>query len=239
LEVRAIARSTAVATTVATSLCDTIGGMKVKKAKPKPKQTAKRAAPVATAAPTPKARASTRLSVNGKTVVITGTVPGMQRKEAEAKLVALGARCTGTVSKQTDYVFAMDDAGAKRGEAAALGIPILGEAVLFSLIGLPGKPRAPAAQVTAEAKAKVAERKAEPAVGFAGKTVVITGTLSMQRSDVAALLEGAGAKVVGSVSANTHFLITGAGVGASKLSKATALGVTLIDEPTMREMLEE
>jgi len=45
----------------------------------------------------PKARASTKLSVMGKTVVITGTVPGMQRKDAEAKLAGLGAKCTGSV----------------------------------------------------------------------------------------------------------------------------------------------
>ena len=74
---------------------------------------------------------------------------------------------------------------------------------------------------------------------LANKTVVITGTLSMERADIAAMLEEAGAKVTGSVSANTHYLITGAGVGASKLSKATALGVTIIDEATMNQMLED
>src|SRR5690606_25208025 len=111
---------------------------------------------------------------------------------------------------------------------------------LFSLIGLPGKPKAaPAAKkVTSEQKAKVADRKPDGADGFVGKTVVITGTLSKQRNEIAAILEAAGAKVTGSVSANTHYLITGAGVGANKLSKATALGVTIIDEPTMNQMLD-
>jgi NAD-dependent DNA ligase len=189
--------------------------------------------------PVPKERASTKLSVNGKTVVITGTVTGMQRSEAEAKLEGLGARCTSSVSKKTDYVFAMADAGSKKADAERLGIPVLTETVLFSLIGMPGKPKASAsrAPVTAEAKAKVDERRPDQSEGFAGKTVVITGTLSQGRSQIAAILEEAGAKVAGSVSANTHYLITGAGVGASKLSKATALGVTIIDEPTMNEML--
>jgi DNA ligase (NAD+) len=59
----------------------------------------------------------------------------------------------------------------------------------------------------------------------------------MGRSEIAALLEAAGANVTGSVSANTHYLITGAGVGASKLTKATALGVAIIDEAKMNEML--
>ena len=185
-------------------------------------------------------RASTKLSVNGKTVVLTGTVPGMQRKDVEAKLTGLGARCTSAVSKKTDYVFAMDDAGSKRAEAEKLGIPVLNETVLFALIGAPGaKPKEPKKPVTAEAKAKVAARKPKKgAAGFDGKIVVITGTLSKQRADIAAMLEEHGAKVTGSVSANTHYLITGAGVGASKLSKASALGVTIIDEATMNDMLE-
>ena len=183
-------------------------------------------------------RASTKLSVNGKTVVLTGTVPGMQRKDVEAKLTGLGARCTSAVSKKTDYVFAMDDAGSKRAEAEKLGIPVLNQTVLFALIGAPGaKPKEPKKPVTAEAKAKVAARKPTTG-GFDGKVVVITGTLSKERADIAAMLEEHGAKVTGSVSANTHYLITGAGVGASKLSKASALGVTIIDEAKMNEMLE-
>jgi NAD-dependent DNA ligase len=186
----------------------------------------------------PKARASTKLNVNGKTVVLTGTVTGMQRKDAEARLEALGARCTSSVSKKTDYVFAMEDAGSKKADAERLGVPVLSESVLFSLIGSPDAPREPKKPVTAEAKAKVADRKPEESEGFSGKTVVITGTLSRGRSEIAAMLEEAGAKVTGSVSANTHYLITGAGVGATKTNKATALGVTVIDEATMNEMLE-
>lgn len=202
---------------------------KPSKAKPKPT--------VPAAVPAPKARASTKLSVMGKTVVLTGTVTGMERKDVEAKLVGLGARCTSSVSKKTDYVFAMADAGSKKTEAEKLGIPVLGEAALFSLIGSPDKPKVPKKAVTSEAKEKVAERKPDLADGFEGKTVVITGTLSKQRSEIAAMLEAAGAKVTGSVSANTHYLVTGAGVGASKLTKATSLGVTIIDEPTMNQML--
>jgi len=183
------------------------------------------------------AKAKSKLDLNGKTVVLTGTVPGMQRKEAETKLQGLGARCTGSVSRNTDYVFAMADAGSKKAEATRLGIPVLDEDALFELIGKPVvKPKAPPKPVSAGAKAKVAARK--PAGGgFAGKTVVITGTLSRERAEIAELLEEAGAKVTGSVSANTHYLVTGAGVGAAKLSKAAALGVTVIDETQMNAML--
>lgn len=109
--------------------------------------------------------------------------------------------------------------------------------MLFSLIGAPGKPKAPKQPITRQAKVKVAERKPSLSSGFAGKTVVLTGTMSRQRSEIAAQLEQSGATVTGSVSANTHYLITGAGVGAAKTSKALALGVTVIDEATMHEML--
>jgi DNA ligase (NAD+) len=132
----------------------------------------------------------------------------------------------------------MDDAGAnKLADAERHGVTVLGEAALFSLIGKPDAPKTPPKPITREAKAKVAERKPDEGEGFSGKTCVITGTLSLERAEIAAMLEEAGAKVTGSVSANTHYLITGAGVGAAKTSKATALGVTVIDEATMREML--
>lgn len=206
-----------------------------KPTKSKSAKVVKAAAP----APVPKARASTKLSVTGKTIVLTGTVPGMERKDAEAKLAGLGAKCTSVVSKKTDYLFAMDDAGSKKADAERLGIPVLTSTVLFGLIGLPGKPKGPKKPITAEAKEKVAARKPISDAGFDGKTVVITGTLSQDRAAIASILEAAGASVTGSVSANTHYLVTGAGVGASKLSKATALGVTIIDEPTMNRMLAD
>jgi NAD-dependent DNA ligase len=181
-----------------------------------------------------------KLSVTGKTVVITGTVPGMERKDAEAKLKGLGAKVTSSVSKKTDLLFAMDDAGSKKADAERFGVLILGSTELFSQIGAPGlAARKPKAKITVEAKKKVKARAPKAAQGFHGVTVVITGTLSEGRSEIAARLEEAGAKVAGSVSANTQYLITGAGVGATKISKATALGVKVIDEATMNEMLEE
>ncbi len=205
------------------------------KTKPKTKKAAPAKKPAAVAKPKP--RTSTKLSVHGKSVVLTGTVPGIERAEVEARLEGLGARCTSAVSKKTDYVFAMDDAGSKVAEAERLGVTVLGEAALISLIGRPDAPKSPPKKIDPEAKAKVAERKPDVSEGFDGKTVVLTGTLSRERTEIAAILEAAGAKVTGSVSANTHYLITGAGVGAAKTSKASALGVTIIDEARMDEML--
>ncbi len=64
----------------------------------------------------------------GKTLVLTGTLQTMGRDEAKAKLQALGARVSGSVSKKTDAVIAGRDPGSKVSKAEALGIPILSEA---------------------------------------------------------------------------------------------------------------
>ena len=71
---------------------------------------------------------------------------------------------------------------------------------------------------------------------LAGKTFVITGTLSAPRDDFKKLIESKGGKVSGSVSANTHFLLSGEG-GGSKRDKAIALGVNVIDEAALQAML--
>jgi DNA ligase (NAD+) len=71
----------------------------------------------------------------------------------------------------------------------------------------------------------------------AGKTFVITGTLpSMSRDEARAMLLAAGAKVTGSVSAKTDYLLAGEKAG-SKLAKAEKLGVTVIDEDTMKQYI--
>ncbi|VTU33046.1 DNA ligase [Variovorax sp. PBS-H4] len=73
---------------------------------------------------------------------------------------------------------------------------------------------------------------------LAGKTFVITGTLpTLSRDEAKDKLESAGAKVAGSVSKKTDFLVAGAEAG-SKLDKATGLGVAVIDEARMLEILE-
>jgi DNA ligase (NAD+) len=73
----------------------------------------------------------------------------------------------------------------------------------------------------------------------AGRTFVITGTLpNMKRSAAKALLLEAGAKVSGSVSKKTDFLVAGAEAG-SKLTKAQALGVAVIDEAALLAMLDD
>lgn len=73
---------------------------------------------------------------------------------------------------------------------------------------------------------------------FAGKSVVITGTLSKGRKEVQADFEAAGAKAQGSVSAKTDILIVGENAG-SKLKKAEGLGVTVLTEAEAYALLSD
>jgi len=72
-----------------------------------------------------------------------------------------------------------------------------------------------------------------------GKTFVLTGTLpTLSREEAKELLEAAGAKVSGSVSRKTHYVVAGEEAG-SKLDKARELGVAVIDEAAMRALLDD
>ena len=74
---------------------------------------------------------------------------------------------------------------------------------------------------------------------LAGKTFVLTGTLpTMSRIDAKEKIEALGGEVAGSVSARTQYVVAGADAG-SKLDKATALGVTIIDQNQLLQLLTE
>jgi DNA ligase (NAD+) len=63
----------------------------------------------------------------GKTLVVTGTLPGFSRSEAEEAIRAAGGHAAGSVSARTDYLVAGDKAGSKLAKAEALGVPVLDE----------------------------------------------------------------------------------------------------------------
>jgi BRCT domain type II-containing protein len=166
------------------------------------------------------------VNVQGKTVVVTGVLSGMTREQAEAVLSGLGARVTGSVSKNTDLVFAGSSPGSKLAKARELGVEVLGESDWAKLTA--GKKPPPKK-----------ERKKEPTPTsgpLLGKIVVVTGALSVGRKEFESLLEKAGANVNGSVSKKTHYVVVGADPG-SKLAKARELGIEVLEEDEMRALM--
>jgi DNA ligase (NAD+) len=70
----------------------------------------------------------------GVTVVITGTLPGLSRDEAAEAVRAAGGKVSSSVSKKTNFVVAGENAGSKYDKAVELGVPILDEAGLQTLL---------------------------------------------------------------------------------------------------------
>lgn len=70
----------------------------------------------------------------GLTIVVTGVLPTLGRKEASDLIENNGGKCTGSVSKKTDYLVAGEKAGSKLTKAQALGIPIITEEELLNMI---------------------------------------------------------------------------------------------------------
>ncbi len=63
----------------------------------------------------------------GKTVVVTGTLATLDRREAEQMIVRMGGKAAGSVSKKTDYLLAGENAGSKLNKALELGVSLLTE----------------------------------------------------------------------------------------------------------------
>ncbi len=72
--------------------------------------------------------------IAGKTFVITGTLPHLSRDEARALIERHGGKVSGSVSKNTNFLLAGNEAGSKLKKAQDLGIPILDESQLKQLL---------------------------------------------------------------------------------------------------------
>lgn len=74
--------------------------------------------------------------ISGKTLVVTGTLPTLGRKEAQALIEQYGGKVSGSVSKKTDYVLAGEAAGSKLTKAQELGITVISEDELKAMLGI-------------------------------------------------------------------------------------------------------
>src|SRR5206468_11549880 len=72
--------------------------------------------------------------LDGRTLVVTGTLEGFSRPEAEEAIRAAGGKPAGSVSKKTDYLVAGESAGSKLTRAQELGVPVLDEAAFRRLL---------------------------------------------------------------------------------------------------------
>jgi DNA ligase (NAD+) len=74
-------------------------------------------------------------AIAGKTFVLTGTLPTLNRTEATKRIKAAGGKVSGSVSKKTGFVVAGDDPGSKLDKAQSLGVEVIDEAALLALLG--------------------------------------------------------------------------------------------------------
>jgi DNA ligase (NAD+) len=84
--------------------------------------------------PTARATSAGGGALAGRTLVVTGTLEGFSREEAEAAIRAAGGTPAGSVSRKTDYLVAGEKAGSKLAKAEQLGVPVVDEAGFRRLI---------------------------------------------------------------------------------------------------------
>ena len=92
-----------------------------------------------------------RLEFAGKTFVLTGTLPTLSRDEASSLIRDAGGNVTGSVSKNTDFLLAGEEAGSKRDKAKELGVKIISEVEFLKLLGA-GKNHEKAAGKTSQSE---------------------------------------------------------------------------------------
>jgi DNA ligase (NAD+) len=157
-------------------------------------------------------------------------------------IFALGIRHVGEqTAKDLARHFGTLEALMQADEAALLAVPDVGPVVAASIVAFFREPHNRAVidgLRQARAWRDGEARPVTPAGPLAGKTLVLTGTLpTLSRDEAKALIEAAGGKAAGSVSKKTDYVVAGAEAG-SKLVKAEELGIPILDEAGLMELLK-
>jgi DNA ligase (NAD+) len=140
-------------------------------------------------------------------------------------------------AKDLARTFRSLDALAEATEADLLRIDGFGEKTALAVRAWFAEPANRALVKDLQAAGVTPTSPAAASSALAGKTFVLTGTLpTLSREEATARIEAAGGKVSGSVSKKTHYVVAGEEAG-SKLEKAKALGVPVLDEPGLLELL--
>ena len=158
-------------------------------------------------------------------------------------LFALGIRHVGeATARDLAQHFGSVEALLEASPEALLDVPDVGPVVAASIAHFLGEPHNRAvieALLRQHGVTPRHEAVRQQGAALAGKTFVLTGTLpTWSRDDAARRIVAAGGKVTGSVSRKTSFVVAGADAG-SKLDKAAELGITVLDEDDLKQLLEE
>ena len=161
----------------------------------------------------------------------------------ERVLYALGIRHIGeTTAKSVAAQFGSIDKIAKATKEELLAVDDIGEVIADSIIEYFSDEM----NVETIERLKAAGLCFEMAAGpeklsetLAGKTVVVSGNFTISRDEMKALIVAHGGKCSGSISGKTSYLLAGEKAGPEKLKKAESLGVTVVSEAELREMLGE
>lgn len=161
----------------------------------------------------------------------------------ERVLFALGIRFVGeSTAKDIARHFGSIQAVAGASKEDLLEVPEVGEVIAGSVFDFFRKEEN-ISEIEALKEAglnfTLEEKKAPTSNALEGKTIVVSGNFSISRDDMKALIEAAGGKNSSSVSAKTSYLLAGEKPGPEKLRKAAELGVEVIDERRLREIIGE
>jgi DNA ligase (NAD+) len=161
----------------------------------------------------------------------------------ERVLFALGIRMVGeTVAKKLAKHFGTIDALSKADKSSLSGIFEIGEKIAEQVLSFFSEPK----NIAIIEKLKAAGLNFEMTESntlilsdkLAGKTVLVSGTFSMSRDALKQLIEQNGGRNVSGVSKSLNYLVAGDKMGPEKLAKATQLGIQIISENELLEMLK-